>query len=377
MTKFAQVVFIFILTTVVLFSFVQISFAYQTETSVGKTISFGELLKGSSSQNIPNTTNVLGVNTDKVKELLDNIDTLNDSRSLTNFILSPTPSIPILKTGDADHTDPLREATTPIPPPVFISNKQNGQNQYSITNLSLYSQSILQFPTYNRGLINQNPNKTTYTLAVLGDSMVDTLGHDLPHLRALLKENFPKYSFGLLNYGQGGTDMDSGLFRLTNATTYLGVYYPPLLSYKPDILVVESFAYNHWGPELSDLNRQWLTIAKIIDTVKANSPDTQIILAASIAPNAEIYGDGAINWSQTGKWQATQVTKAYLQNMINFATSQGYPLADAYTPSLGADGNGLRKYINGGDNLHPSGDGGLLFSQKIIEAINKYHLIPN
>ena len=205
--------------------------------------------------------------------------------------------------------------------------------------------------------------------------MVDTLGRDLPHLKALLKENYPMYSFALLNYGYGGTDMESGLFRLTNSTTYLSLPYPPLLSYKPAILVVESFAYNHWGPELSDLNRQWMTIAKIIDTIRANSPDTKIILASTIAPNSEIYGDGALNWSAVGKWQATQVTKAYLQNMINFATSQNYPLADAYNPSIGPDGNGLVKYINGGDNLHPSGDGGYLFSQKIIEAMKKYEMI--
>lgn len=219
------------------------------------------------------------------------------------------------------------------------------------------------------------PFKTGYKIALLGDSMVDTLGPELWHLKTLLTKEYPNYSFTLYNYGQGGTNLDSGLFRLIHETDYLGQKYPPLLNYRPDILVVESFAYNHWSGEKYDLDRHWLTLAKIIDTLKIVSPETKIILAATIAPNAHTYGDGVLNWPVELKRQAAQITKAYLQNLTNFAVSQGFPLADAYHPSMDGFGQGLPKYINQGDHLHPSGEGGLLFSQKIVESIKLHDLI--
>ena len=205
--------------------------------------------------------------------------------------------------------------------------------------------------------------------------MVDTLGTDLPHLKNLLEKTYPSYSFALLNYGQGATDMEQGLYRLSNSTTYLDKNYPPLLSYKPDILVVESFAYNHWSGQSYDLDRQWLTIAKIIDKIKEVSPDTKIILAATIGPNSNSFGDGKLNWPKQLKWDAALVTRAYLQNLINFATSEHYPLADTYHPSIGPNGNGLETYINQGDHLHPSEAGKQLFSQKIVETIKTNNLI--
>jgi hypothetical protein len=232
-------------------------------------------------------------------------------------------------------------------------------------------------PTINIGEIDQNPlKKDSYIIAFLGDSMTDTLGPGMPQINNLLKQNFPDLKFTVINYGQGSTDLESGMSRLTNTSTYLGKSYAPLLSFKPDIIIVESFAYNHWSSQMSDLNRQWLTYAKIKDTVKEKSPETKIIFAATIAPNARIFGDGKLNWPQNLKWESANTTKAYLQNMINFAKSENFPLADAYTPSLDADGNGLVKYINAGDHLHPSDEGKLFFSQKVLEAIKSYNLIP-
>ena len=226
----------------------------------------------------------------------------------------------------------------------------------------------------NIGNINVNPIKTTFVLAVLGDSMVETLG-PLEDLQTALISTFPAISIALMNYGQGATDMDSGLYRLTHTTIYLGKVYPPLLSYKPDILVVESFAYNPWSSEKYDLDRQWLTIAKIIDTVKSQSPTTKIILAATIAPDPFTFGDGILNWGADLKWAKAQTIKSYLDNLVNFASSQGYPLADSYHPSLSAQGIGDSRFINSADHLHPSEEGKKLFSEKIVEAIKANNLI--
>lgn len=212
------------------------------------------------------------------------------------------------------------------------------------------------------------PVKNTYTVAVLGDSMIDTLGPDLPDLKSELAGRFPGTTFKLLNYGAGATDMDRGVERLTNDYTYLGVAKKALLSTNPDIVVVESFAYNHWGNTQSDLDRQWLTITKIIDTVKRHNPQIQIVLASTLAPHCPTYTDGSANLPPERKYAQCATVKNYLQNVVNFATSQNYPLANVYHASLkGKDGD--PKYINQGDHIHPSDEGKKLFAQKVAEAI--------
>lgn len=345
------------------------------------TLSFGDILLGKKPSEI-SVTPFGNEKSEKLKEFLNKISTDNkkvladfntNSQSRLSGIHDAVELNSSLTASGQLTTNNSQEtgyyATHPIPSPIPTAIP----TPMTLANYILPTE--IPMPTEYIGNIKNNPVKTTYTVAILGDSMVDTLGHDLSGLKQLLRTNYPTYSFALLNYGQGGTDLDSGLYRLTNSTRYLDTDYPPLISYKPDILVVESFAYNHWGGNLSDLDRQWLTIDKIIKTVKEKLPETKIILAATIAPNSKVFGDGKLNWPKDLKYESAQITKAYLQNLTNFATSQGYPLADAYHTSLGNDGNGQEIFINQGDHLHPSNEGARLFYEKIMEAIKINNLI--
>ena len=338
---------------------------------------FGRILGQTTEGEKPSTENA----EQKTQELLARLDEMTGDSQQRLAELNITP-----KTEMVDNIYAL--ATTPAPTYHPKIQKLLADEAISqITDNSESEVSNLQPTTYNPptqvdvklnsniGVMDENPEKTSYTIALLGDSMVETMGKDLPHLQNLLEKAFPKYSFLLLNYGQGATDLDSGLYRLTNSTRYLDKEFPALLSYKPDILVVESFAYNHWSGEIFNFDRQWLTIASIIDTIKKDSLETKIILGAAIAPNGQVFGDGKLNWPQDLKWNAATITKAYLQNLVNFATSEHYPLADAFHPSLDSAGNGLERYIDQSDHLHPSNEGKLLFSQKIVEAIVKNELI--
>ena len=220
---------------------------------------------------------------------------------------------------------------------------------------------------------NPLPKKSEYIIAVLGDSMVDTLGPSLPHLLNALKVRLPKVNFKLLNYGAGATNIESGLSRLTNDYSYLGENKPALLSQNPDIVVIESFAYNHWDNTQADWDRQWLAIAHIIDTIKEHNPDTQIVLSAAVAPFCPTYTDGSANLPPERKFVECDTVKRYLQNIVNFAKGEGYLLADAFHPSMkGSEGNPL--YINQSDHIHPSNEGKTLFSSYVVEAIKQ--LIP-
>ncbi|MBI4067146.1 SGNH/GDSL hydrolase family protein [Candidatus Gottesmanbacteria bacterium] len=213
------------------------------------------------------------------------------------------------------------------------------------------------------------------TIALIGDSMVDTLQHDLPQLKILLSLAYPNYEFKLYNFGVGASNIENGLQRLTQEYDYLGTHYPSVLSVSPDIIIIESFAYNPWSTAKNDLDRQWSTAAKMLDIIKNQSPQTKVILASTIAPNSKTFGDGVLNWNAQDKKNKATTIKAYLQNMLNFASSSHIPVANAYHPSQERNGEGNPKFISTTDHIHPSSEGGYLFSQQILDAIVKNKLI--
>jgi len=219
--------------------------------------------------------------------------------------------------------------------------------------------------------------KRNVTIAVLGDSMVDTLGPGVPHLQSKLTTLFPTTHFNILNYGVGATNAEYGLERLTHDYTYLGNHIASLVSQHPDMVVVESFGYNPFSIGEGALDRHWLTMAKIIDVLKGQIPGVKIVIAATIAPNAKVFGDGAagLSFGPIDKWQHVDVIKKYLDSTVRFAQSQHLPLANIYNPSLGSDGNGNLAYINPGDHIHYSDAGRELFAQKVTEAIISNHLL--
>jgi hypothetical protein len=216
----------------------------------------------------------------------------------------------------------------------------------------------------------------TVTIAVLGDSMIDTLQPGLPQMINALRQYYPGRKFRLLNYGVGGRDIEYGLYRLTHNYDYLGNQIPSLISQNPDIVVVESFAYNNFGISDSGINRHWLGLGAVTTTLKEKLPHAKIVIAATIAPNSATFGNGIkdVHFSISDKIEKTSTIKLYLQNTVDFATSQGYPLADAYHLSLFTN-QGLQEFINAGDNLHPSGPGGQFFCDTVVDTIYRNKLI--
>ncbi len=218
--------------------------------------------------------------------------------------------------------------------------------------------------------------KQSYTIALLGDSMIDTLGPGIPALQADLQHIYASTNFTLLNYGAGGTNIEYGIDRITGGYTYLGDSIPALAAAHPDIVVIESFAYNPF-PATNGVDRHWMAMARAVDTIRANIPGAKIIIAATIAPNSTVFGDGAagLAFNTQDKIERTTVIKEYLDSTVKFAASQHLPLADAYHASLNKNGDGMLTYINGGDHIHYSEAGRVLFAQKISGAIVNNHLL--
>ncbi|MFZ2152998.1 MAG: SGNH/GDSL hydrolase family protein [Microgenomates group bacterium] len=205
-----------------------------------------------------------------------------------------------------------------------------------------------------------------YTIGFLGDSMVQTLGEDLQSIKTSLSQLFPRHVFHLINRGTGSQNIEYGL------NTEL----PLLLDQKPDIIVVESFAYNNFGNTQTGYDRHWLALGAITSTIRQKLPQTKIIIATTIAPNSIVFANGVkdLQLSSLDKVEKTSTIKLYLQNAINFATSQGFALADAYHPSL-INNEGSRQYINSVDNIHPSAAGASLFANVLTQTISGRRLI--
>lgn len=213
--------------------------------------------------------------------------------------------------------------------------------------------------------------KQSVTVALLGDSMTDTLGPDAPYLVSYLKKIYPNSTVTIKNLGVGGKPIDDGIERITNGYTYLGASHPSLTSVHPDVVVVESFGYNPVGSDQAALDHHWLELARAIDAIKHALPETKIVIAATIAPNASRFGDGAPNiaFSPEDKQMRTTTIKKYIETTIKFARSEHFPLADAYTASMDATGNGKLIYINSGDHIHYSDAGRALMGSKIAGSI--------
>jgi len=214
------------------------------------------------------------------------------------------------------------------------------------------------------------------TIAVLGDSMIDTLKPNIPQLVIALKKHYPDQFFNILNYGYGASNIEFGLFRLTNNHQYLGKNIPSLISQNPDLIIIESFAYNNFGNSQQGIDRHWLSLGAITSMIKKELPGAHILLATTIAPNSIIFGNGidGINWSGLEKIEKANTVKLYLQNTINFATSQNFPLANAYTPSL-INNEGNPYFISKSDSLHPSDIGTQFFCDVVTKSILDNKLI--
>ena len=209
------------------------------------------------------------------------------------------------------------------------------------------------------------------TISIVGDSMIDTLGPDAAGLANKLRATYPSTIFTIINHGVGAENIDSGLSRLTNSYTYLGASRPSVISQKPDVIIIESFGYNPYSYDEGALTKHWLQMAAMIDVIKQQLPETKIMIAATIAPNWNVFGDGApfVNLSAESKKKKVDTIKSYIDNAVKFAQSQKLPLADAFHSTMDSSGNGKLGYINGGDHIHYSDFGRSYMASILTNAL--------
>ena len=211
-------------------------------------------------------------------------------------------------------------------------------------------------------------SKSAYTIAIFGDSMVDTMGENLEYLQKSLKAKYPQTSFNLYNYGIGGQNVAQGQERFGRAFSYQGRTYSPITQIKADVIIVGSFAYNPFASH--DKQRHLEVLANLVGEAKATG--AQVYLLAEIAPLEVGFGVGpsGINWpAELADMQAQHIVEQ-IENVFLLSKSLNVALIDAYDLSKDTDSKfSMKVYVNGSDGIHPSVQGHVLMSNIIAASL--------
>lgn len=206
------------------------------------------------------------------------------------------------------------------------------------------------------------PAKKDYSIAVYGDSMVDTMGERLEYLEHALKSRYPGVNFTLYNFGKGSENVEMGLGRFGSPLDYQDRHYSSLPSIKPDILIIGSFAYNPFSPY--DRNRHWVGLTKLVEQAKTVS--SHVYMLAEIAPLRSNFGKGpnGVNWDDATAYTHSGHIIEQLENAVALSKDLGIPLIDVYHAS-GANPS----YTNPSDGIHPSVTGHEFTAERIAASV--------
>ncbi len=118
-------------------------------------------------------------------------------------------------------------------------------------------------------------------------------------------------------------------------------------------------------------------VAEIRNNKQKAEVNTIIVFLATIAPNTENYGKGAVDLSPEKRKEWADERSAYIKNHIEYAKDHDIPVIDVYTKSLNAEGDGDLQYIEGQTFIHPNEKGIELISKEISDYLfNSKILLP-
>lgn len=238
--------------------------------------------------------------------------------------------------------------------------------------------SFLRSVIFTNNLPVQTKDSESYTVALVGDSMTESLG-TADSLRDSLKNYYPDKGFGILNFGIGSTSILSVPDRLRSESKRGAETLPGILTTKPDIILLESFGNNPLSemPLEKGLKKQTETLDKVLKIVEEGQPDTVLIFVATISPSEEKYAQGVVDLSpdQRRVWVNERI--AYIKNHINYAKSHKIPLVNIYENSLNEEGRVNLDYLNSSDFIHPSPAGVQFITRQIADFIFTKKIIPD
>jgi lysophospholipase L1-like esterase len=222
-------------------------------------------------------------------------------------------------------------------------------------------------------VLKQAVPKDAYTIILVGDSMTQALGPNTDKLGKYLKEYYPNKVFGIFNLSQGSTNILSVQKRLDEDI---------LPSREFEVIIIESFGHNPLSqyPLEEGLEKQNQALDRIVSSIRNTKSKAKVnsIIAflATIAPNQDNYGKGAVELSPEERKKWAEERSAYIKNHIEYAKKNDIPLINVYEKSLNKEGTGNLDYIEGVTFIHPSEKGVDLISKEIAAFLYNQRILP-
>lgn len=214
--------------------------------------------------------------------------------------------------------------------------------------------------------------KKTYSIAIIGDSLVDTMQTSFPYLTESLHNRFPDVDFKLYNYGMGSENVEKGLARFDQKLIYKDRIYPPLSTLSPDIVIIGSWAYNPYYPPDPQKHKRLLT--EVVKKTQATG--AHIYLLEELAPLGSDFakGVGGVSFSKEEAVKQSKRIIEQLHNVKDIAKSFNILLIDVYDKTkMSASEFGQTIYTNQTDGIHPSPLGHRLTADIIAQTLKLSH----
>ncbi len=221
-----------------------------------------------------------------------------------------------------------------------------------------------QFPYKNPSI----PKNRSYKIAIIGDSIVYSLGINANVLREYLIKYYPENEFVTYNYGYPSTNVLSLYSRLTDV----------VLKEDVDLIIIESFGNNPLSqyPLAEGLIKQTEELEKSVRLILSQKPNVSLAFLTPIALDPIHYARGSRDLSPEVRKQWVDERNAYISNHKKFAAEKGIPLIDVSTLSLKPNGQVNQVYISP-DAIHPSASGIDFISKSIADYIFQNKIFPN
>jgi hypothetical protein len=223
--------------------------------------------------------------------------------------------------------------------------------------------------------------KRNYKIACLGDSMTAFWGSEMPELLHSLEREFPEQPFELFNYGVSGTRAEYGIYRITHdfPNPFGAGSQKCLSSVSPDLVVVESFAYNHRLDGKHRIDNYQKVLQRMFEVLRETTP-AQLVFLITIPPDMDnfldhvpTYRDVTLELRQ--EWAA--YSDMYLQAAVQFAQNENVPYINVYqrVREKVESGVPISWFIDQNDHIHPSRYAYELIAEEIAAAIHRFDFI--
>ena len=295
----------------------------------------------------------------------------NQQQIKTIDVYSPIITHPILK----------QETTTNRNKPLSKFDKLLADNDKSDPSIHDKQQLVLGAKTQadTQAIKTPPPNpliksgKKNITIAIVGDSIIDTMGTNLPYLEKQLQIFYPQYTFKLYNYGIGSQNIIDVSARIDKEYKYKDRDYPAIADLKPDLIILGTTAYNPL--ELNQISEFQDDLGQLIDKLKNIQPN--LALFVPLAPLKKNFGIGpdGVNWPSDAAWNHATKIQAFIEAAITVGKDKQIDIIDNYHPTLNSNGEGIADFISKNDGIHPSISGHQYLAKMLAEYIAKHNLL--